>query len=89
MASQTRFEDEVEGSLRGLAKPTEAGSFEDVVELARAGLSAKDMRPVLGYRMRAAERSRRGVVEPSDGIDIVLYTIAGERLDQHNRAVLR
>src|SRR3546814_18164678 len=64
---QPRFEEEVERRLRRAAEAREAGLAEHLGEPRLTGLRAQHHAAALGDRVGAADRRRRGVVQPRDG----------------------
>ena len=80
--------DQIERRRQCPAHRAKPGRLQDALELARAGLGAEDVRAVLRDGVGAAHGRRGGIVEAADRIDVVLDAVAGERLDQHERAVL-
>src|SRR5262249_45981023 len=82
-----RLEDHIErGFGRATEVPEPAGS-NDLAQFSLAGLRAERCAHLLRQRGWYAHHRRSGVVDAADRVQIVFEPVAGDRLDDHPRAV--
>ena len=80
--------DDVEGRFRGAAEAIESGRGHNVPNTRLTGLRAQTQSDFLRPRAGRAQQRGKRVVDPANGIQIVLQLIIGKRLDDHPRAIL-
>src|ERR1700722_13829711 len=85
--SGARFENEIEGSLRGAPKLGKAAIHDHGAQPAFARLCAQAQTDFLRARSRCANESRGRVVDPAHRIDVFLQPVVREWLDDHPGAV--
>src|SRR4051812_46334399 len=85
---RTRFEHEVEWGLAGSAEAAEARFLENGPQSLLTSLGTQCEPDALGQRVGRTDERGGGIVHPTNGRQIVLQLVAGERFHEKDRAVI-